>query len=223
MQKVCRTFLSIDEEIGRVAAELKDQGRFDNTIWLMTGDNGWGGGSHRWLKKNAPYTTEIPLYVSWPAGRGTDPGQVDFPVTNVDFAPTLCEFAGCEMGPYFDGYDAPDGQSFAGLIAPSLSTSIPTRTAIVTEHTSATRIPIWMSIQTTPTNPLGLWHFVYYPTTGEKELYDISNGPCLYWHAGMSGDPCELVNKANWLVNAELVDELNAELFSLWFSSGSTD
>jgi hypothetical protein len=32
--------------------------------------------------------------------------------------------------------------------------------------------------------------------TGERELYDISGGPCWTWKAGMPGDPCELTRVA---------------------------
>jgi hypothetical protein len=39
------------------------------------------------------------------------------------------------------------------------------------------------------------WHYVEYDT-GEKELYDISGGPCGSWHANNPGDPCELQNLA---------------------------
>ena len=54
----------------------------------------------------------MPFFVSWPAALGTPPRTVSERVENIDLAPTLCELAGCTLGPYPNGQLPPDGNSF---------------------------------------------------------------------------------------------------------------
>lgn len=82
------------------------------------------------------------------------------------------------------------------------------------EH-AAVNLPKWRSIKTTSLNSLGLWHYVRY-ADGEKELYDISGGPCILWRVGMSGDPCELTNLARKAKYSSLVNKLNSQMDSMW-------
>ncbi len=195
MPPICRALLSVDEELAAIRAELKRQGRLKNTIFVLTADNGMGFGAHRWWPKRAPYTEQMPLFVSWPAGRGTGrDARHDF-IQNVDLAPTLCEAAGCTMGPYPNGQTEPDGQSFLGLIAPAMSESVPQRTALYSLHKDPVMTPAWRAIHTTPDHPLGEWHYIE-NDTGEIELYDISGGHCRAWKVGQAGDPCRLDNLA---------------------------
>ncbi len=51
--------------------------------------------------------------------------------------------------------------------------------------------------------------------TGEKELYDLSNGPCRTWKPGRPGDPCELENVAGGLKYAAVEAALRARLEQL--------
>jgi arylsulfatase A-like enzyme len=210
----------VDDEVGQIATELRAQGRFDNTLFILMADNGMGWGSHRWLRKSVNFTTGIPFYVSWPSVITDVPKVNTDLLVNVDIAPTLCELAGCTMGPYPNG-NGVSGQSFAGLLDPSFSTSIPNRAGILSEHIKKPRSPAWRSIRTSSTNPLGEWHFVYYPTTGEKELYDVSNGPCIYWQTDMSGDPCELNNLANKTKYRSIRTVLRQELDALYADKGT--
>jgi N-acetylglucosamine-6-sulfatase len=69
MDGYCREMLGIDWLVGRVVAELERQGRLDNTLLVLTADNGVGWGAHRLgQRKGMPYATRIPLYMSWPVG-----------------------------------------------------------------------------------------------------------------------------------------------------------
>jgi hypothetical protein len=49
--------------------------------------------------------------------------------------------------------------------------------------------------------------------TGERELYDVSNGPCWQWRSRDPGDPCELTNLAGQpayaVIQAALAQRLN--------------
>ena len=69
-------------------------------------------------------------------------------------------------------------------------------------------LPPWWSVTTTSDSPLASrgcksrgdggcrWLHAVQHGTGEKELYDISNGPRYAWKRRMSGDPCMLNNLA---------------------------
>jgi N-acetylglucosamine-6-sulfatase len=219
MEKRCRALLATDEWVGKIASELKAQGRFDNTLFILTSDNGMGWGSLRWERKWAPHTAQMPFFAYWPAVMGTTSFQNGSMLTNVDIAPTLCEFAGCTMGPYPNGHPA-DGQSFAGLINPSLSSAVPRRTSIVLEEKGTEGMtPLYRGIMTDPVqhSVRKQWLYVSY-ATGEEELYNLSGGPCWLWRKGMPGDPCMLNNKADAGASASLKAQLAAELVQVWDS-----
>ena len=207
LTRLCRMLMSVDDSFVAIRNELVADGRWDNTIFVIASDNGMAYGAHRLgLEKRAPYTTQIPFMVSWPAGLGTQPRTIDTRLQNIDFAPTICELAACTLGPFPHGPAKPDGVSFAGLL---LGTSrAPVRDAVLSgfeEHGAP--IPQWDAVTTTPDSPLAsdgcasaasgscVWHYVRYET-GEKELYDDSGGPCWSWSPGRAGDPCELDNLA---------------------------
>jgi arylsulfatase A-like enzyme len=189
--------LSSDDLLGKIVAELKAQNRYQNTIFILTADNGYGFGEHRIPAKTSPYVTHVPLYISWPAGRGTEPRTEDAILSNIDIAPTICEIAGCVMGPYPNGQQIPDGISFAPLLKDQPLTinrdAILASQPIKPDNASPDTRPAWWAVRTTEKNPNGLWHYIEY-NTGEKELYDMSNGPCYKWNNTMPGDPCELRN-----------------------------
>jgi len=187
----CESLLAVNDWFGQVLDELKAEGRYDNTIFVLASDNGMGWGAHHIPGKIAPYTAQMPLYISWPAVIDGPMSQDANLVSNIDVAPTLCEIAGCQMGPYFNGYGV-DGQSFAGLIDPARYSSVPQRDSIVIEGVGG-GVPFFEAIMTGANNPLGQWLFVHY-ATGEKELYDVSGGPCASWSVGDPGDPCMLHN-----------------------------
>lgn len=208
MTRLCRMLMSVDDAFVSIRDELIADGRWDNTIFVVTSDNGMAYGAHRFgLEKRTPFTTQLPFMVSWPAGRGTAPRSIDAPLENIDFAPTICQLAACTLGPYPNGPQKPDGLSFANLL---LGTGkAPDRDAVLSGYPEKNgAIPQWDAVTTTASTPLGgqgcdlaqeggcIWHYVRY-LTGEKELYDDSNGPCWSWSVGQPGDPCELHNRAN--------------------------
>jgi N-acetylglucosamine-6-sulfatase len=188
----CRALLSVDDLAKRVTSELIAQGRFDNTLFILTSDNGMNFGAHRAKDKKMPYAVQMPLFTRWPARLGAAPRTITEPIVNIDVAPTLCELAGCSMGPYANGQTRPDGQSFLPLLLGD--TDSVDRDAILEDHLMANNyVPRWYGVQTTAKSPLGLWQYVEY-VSGDRELYDLSNGPCYLWTPGTPGDPCELDN-----------------------------
>ena len=206
LKRVCRGMLAVDEMVGQIVKRLERQGRLDNTMLVLTSDNGMAYGSQRFLHdKKAPYGTQVPLMVRWPRVLGTVPKTVDERVQNIDFAPTVCDIAGCDMGPFPNGSQRADGVSWLKLLTRERKDLW--RKAVVTSYQDEARVPRYWSVSTTGTSPLAgtgckgrkrdacRWMYTEYET-GEVELYDLSNGPCHQWKRSRPGDPCLLKNKA---------------------------
>ena len=214
LEKSCEALLSVDDWFGRIVTDLKAQGRYDNTLFILAPDNGMGWGANRILGKVAPETAQMPLYISWPAVNRPTPRSDSTLLSNIDIAPTICDIAGCEMGPFPNGYGV-DGQSFAGLIDAPAFRSVPQRDSVIIEGgQSGTAVPPFQGLLTGANNPHGQWLFVKYLGQKAKELYDMSGGPCYSWQVGNPGDPCMMNNVAN--SKPSLRHELNLELIATW-------
>ncbi len=222
LSRICRGMLSVDEMVGGVVKRLKKQGRLENTLLILTTDNGMAYGSQRFLyDKKAPYGTQIPLMLRWARVLGRVPKQVDVRVQNIDLAPTLCDIAGCELGPFSNGSKKPDGLSLLKLMTGERSQLW--RKTVLGSYQDEARVPRYWSITTTGSSPLASkacssrkkagcrWQYTEYET-GEKELYDLSNGPCYAWKRSKKGDPCMLKNKAGKPKYAEVERTLRKQL-----------
>lgn len=207
LRPTCRSLLAVDNLVRDVKAELQRQGRLRNTLLILTADNGMNDGMHRFLyDKKTPYATAVPFLVSWPKVSGTRPRKVNERLENIDLAPTLCALAGCSMGPYPTGQARPDGRSFAPILL-GTSKTLWRGSVLHSFRRPGARVPRWWGIETTRhSTAAGMgcsskrskgcrWSFVKYET-GERELYDLSNGPCHEWRRGQPGDPCRLNNLA---------------------------
>jgi N-acetylglucosamine-6-sulfatase len=174
MTRYCEEMIGVDWAVEKVRSDLAAAGRLDNTLLVFTADNGMGWGEHRWgQKKRTPYATPVPLMMSWPARWGSARRVVDDIVVNIDLAPTFCELAGCTLGPFPRGHAGPDGRSMVRLLDGQQADM--GRDAVL--ETSWGTLP-WAAIRTTPSNPLGLWHYIVHPN-GFVELYDLKADP---WH-----------------------------------------
>jgi N-acetylglucosamine-6-sulfatase len=229
--RLCRPLLALDDAFAKIRDALLAAGRLDNTIFILSGDNGMAYGAHRLgYEKRTPYTTQLPFYVSWPAGLGTQPRSIDARLQNIDLAPTLCALAGCTLGPYPNGQAKPDGLSFATLLLGQ--GPAPDRDAVLSGYPEKkTKIPQWDAVTTTARSSLASegcataaeggcrWHYVRY-ATGEHELYDDSGGPCWTWSVGQPGDPCELANRAGDPALATIQASLDQRLTQLITGTG---
>jgi arylsulfatase A-like enzyme len=172
MRALCEEMLGVDWLVKRVTDELAAQGRLQNTMLVFTADNGMGWGMHRLgQEKQTPYVTPVPLYIHWPSRFGNQPRTVQDIAVNIDLAPTFCELGGCTLGPFSGGQIGPDGVSLLGLLdrtAPNLG-----RDAVLERNYQ--KRP-FSGLRTTPSNPLGRWHYVEYKD-GFRELYDLTHDP----------------------------------------------
>lgn len=108
-----------DENVGKLVQQLKDLGLYENTLIVVTSDNGAtynGGTDSPWFNSGGPFKSEYgwgkgytheggirtPMVASWPqkikAGQKSDHISAFW-----DVMPTLCEIAGVEVPEGTDG------------------------------------------------------------------------------------------------------------------------
>lgn len=103
------------EQIAPVLAWLREQGRYEETLIVVTADHGeelWDHGNWAHGKTLYEEVIRVPLIVK-PARSNEGPrrgGRFTELVEQIDLFPTLCELAGCSAP------ESIDGRSFAGLI-----------------------------------------------------------------------------------------------------------
>ena len=89
---------SVDDNVGRLLDYLEQSGLAKDTIVIYTSDQGFFLGDHNWFDKRFMYeeSLRMPLLVRYPDH--VKAGTVnDRMILNVDFAPTLMEFAGLKI------------------------------------------------------------------------------------------------------------------------------
>lgn len=107
-QEYIRTYLSciagIDENVGRLLECLEKNGQLDNTIIVYTSDQGFYMGEHGLVDKRLMYeeALRMPLVIRYPRKIRANTTCQTF-VQNIDFAPTLLEYAGIRTPGYMDG------------------------------------------------------------------------------------------------------------------------
>lgn len=91
---ICDYYFAVqryDREVGEILKRIEAAGKLDNTIVVMTGDNGWPFPRAKANLYDAG--TRQPLAVRWPA-KGTPKRRSDAFISFQDFAPTFLEAAG---------------------------------------------------------------------------------------------------------------------------------
>lgn len=105
---------ALDRSVGRIMAKLEQEGLAENTVVVLSSDNG-GAGYIGLPEINAPYRgwkmtfyeggIRVPLFLKWPAR--IDAGRrIEEPVSHVDLMPTLAAAAGAS---------APEGVAIDGV------------------------------------------------------------------------------------------------------------
>jgi arylsulfatase A-like enzyme len=112
LKKYLRTARGVDDNVGRLVAHLKKSGELDNTVIIYTSDQGMMLGEHDYIDKRWMYeeSLRMPFIVRYPPAIPADT-TCDAIVSNVDFAPTILDFAG-EARP-----DGMQGRSARPLLA----------------------------------------------------------------------------------------------------------
>jgi len=111
LRKFLRCVRGIDDNLGRLFAYLEETGQLDNTLIIYSSDQGFMLGEHDYQDKRWMYdeSQRMPFLVRYP--KSIPAGQrLDAIVENVDFAPTMLEFADAEIP------ESVQGRSFKSLL-----------------------------------------------------------------------------------------------------------
>ena len=104
IKRYLRTIASLDENVGRILEWLDSSGLAEDTIVIYTSDQGFFLGEHGWFDKRFIYeqSFQMPFLIRYPSkvAAGT---VCDDIVCNVDFAPTLLDFADLPVPEYMQG------------------------------------------------------------------------------------------------------------------------
>ena len=98
LKKFLRCVKGIDDNLGRLFQHLEETGQLDNTVIIYTGDQGFMLGEHDYQDKRWMYeeSQRMPFLVRYP--KTIRAGQrLDTIIENVDYGPTMLEFAGAEI------------------------------------------------------------------------------------------------------------------------------
>ena len=162
-----RVITAMDQQIGRVLAELDSLGIADNTVVVYTSDNGYFWGEKELIDKRFPYeeATRIPLLVRYPE-KIKNPGRTSTEMAlSIDMAPTLLELAGLKVPPNVQGI------SLAPILTDEKNS--PHRSSVHLEYFKdfPYNVPSWDAVRTD--------RFLYVEYEGDKgeELFDIRNDP----------------------------------------------
>jgi len=98
------SLMAVDDMIKNLAEEIRNNGEEDNTIWVLTSDNGYNLGAHRLIHKMAPYEESVRIPLMIRGIPGFESGiTVQEQVALPDLAPTFIELANLKLPEYMDG------------------------------------------------------------------------------------------------------------------------
>lgn len=190
---------SLDANVGRILDVIEKSGLDRNTVIIFTSDNGGAepvtdnyrvrGG------KGEPYEggTRVPLFIRW-IGKIRGGTVCEMPVSNIDFYPTFCSFAGIRPDGAVDGVDL--SRILRGEKAPADRTlfwHFPAYLESYTDNGQGFRAYPYTSVRK------GDWKLIRVHETETSELYNLKD------------DPLEETDLA--AVNAEKTEEMEKLLF----------
>ena len=104
LKKFLRCVKGVDDNIKRLLDALKAEGILDNTVILYTGDQGFMLGEHDYQDKRWMYdeSQRMPFIVRYPKSVKAG-SRTDAMVENIDYGPTMLDFAGVRTPDYMQG------------------------------------------------------------------------------------------------------------------------
>lgn len=104
LKKYLRCIKGVDDNIKRVIDYLKEEGIYDNTIVVYTSDQGFYLGEHDYVDKRWGYEEglRMPFIIRYPESIEASK-RSDAIIENVDFAPTLLDYAGIDTPEQMQG------------------------------------------------------------------------------------------------------------------------
>jgi len=222
LKRYLRCVKGIDDNLARVMKYLDESGLADNTIVIYTADQGMMLGEHDYIDKRWMYeeSMRMPLIVRHPKGvKGEANGWI---INNVDFAPTLLDWAGMKTPDYMQG------RSFAGAVTGAPKPD---------DWPAATYYRYWMHMAHGHANPA---HFgirterykliFFYGTdnikverNGERVNQYGPDTPAAWEFYDLEKDPHEMHNRYGDAAYAETIAMLKDELKATRQRLGETD
>ena len=197
-----RCVASVDDNVGRLLDYLDEAGLTENTVIIYTSDQGFYLGDHGWFDKRFMYeqSLRMPFLVRYPGM--VEQGSVnDDIVVNIDFAPTILDYAGVEVPPDIQG------SSIRRILEGN--TPADWRTSMYYHYYE---YPAWHMVKRhygIRTRRYKLMHFYY--DIDAWELYDLEK------------DPDELNNLYGDPAYDTIITELKTELEKLRTQYGDSD
>ncbi|MEG0369809.1 MAG: sulfatase-like hydrolase/transferase, partial [Hungatella sp.] len=95
----------LDECVGKIIEELKEQEIYDNSLIIFTSDHGEMLGSHQLFQKMCMYEESVktPLFIKFPKGFEYGKQKIDNLVSGIDVFPTLCDYLNLKPSHKMDG------------------------------------------------------------------------------------------------------------------------
>ena len=182
---------AVDQSVGRIRARLSQLGIEDNTLFVLTSDNGGRtdltpeallrGGKGSLLEGGI----RVPTVAAWPGVIA--PGSVStLPITSVDWMPTLAEIAGAEL----PRSQPIDGQSLVALLSGKTPSTALTDRAIfwftplylrgspetAERPVYGTTSPYWRGVPAAVVMK-GRYKLTRFFEDGSQQLYDVEADP----------------------------------------------
>jgi arylsulfatase A-like enzyme len=163
-----RHITMIDECVGRVLDALDKNGQSGNTVVIVSSDNGYYLGEHMLSDKRSAYdeSMRVPLIIHLPGADAKHGVNKDAMVLNIDYGPTILDFAGAEPLPEMQGRS----------LRPLLTDATPNdwRTAFFYEYFKEPKYasPTVLAVRTNTSK------LIIYPGHDEwTETFDLKNDP----------------------------------------------
>jgi arylsulfatase A-like enzyme len=147
----------LDHHVGRIFAELKTSGQWENTIIIFSGDNGLSMGDHGLFGKQNLYEfggLHVPLVI---AGPGITQGKSEALVYLMDLFTTFADFGGAKLP------DGVEGKSLRPILE---GTQTKVRDVLYTGYRACQR-----AIRN------DRWKLIRYPLVDRTQLFDLSVDP----------------------------------------------
>ncbi|WP_066631021.1 sulfatase family protein [Labilibacter marinus] len=215
LKRYLRCVKGIDDNLGRLFAFLKEEGLWENTVIIYTGDQGMMLGEHDLQDKRWMYdeSMRMPFIMHYP--KGIDPGMVsDLLINNTDYAPTMIELAGGKKPEYMQG------ESFINTLQGK--EEVDWRTATYYRywmHIIHHYVPAHFGVRTKDYKLMFYYGKHYLPESEfskhywGKQYFGIERETPHTWEFyDLKNDPQELNNRYNDPEYKEIITQLKAEL-----------
>lgn len=188
-----RMLAAVDEGLGQIFAELEKQGRLDQTVMMVIGDNGFFYGEHGLSEERRLAYEEsirLPLLVRFPprVKAGAEPTGM---ALTTDLAPTIIELTGAPALPNIDG---------RSLVPLFTRTPDDWRKSFLIEYTTDIVFPRTLKMGYDAVRTERYKFIRYRDLVGMNELYDLRD------------DPFELSNLIDSPSAAEVRERMEVEL-----------